>query len=420
MVSSLTGGYASSRLPASKDEPGVYFPDSVVAPLVEEACRVVPNIFEAHVRQPEFALLQTAAPVIRDPVIPIERSKQLVIDALTAFDPSLGKKAKEIFDAGFDKAVKNNVIEDLKSKTITEDTSQWRMRKVDPGEGCIMRSLPANSPASELDPANPNPRAVIQFEYDRTINDAIYLAHEVGHSIADDYIRGREGVKFGDNPKYLDEFQAYVTQNIMYDYLKQHKDPAIARAAEQHYTATMAQNLYQIPIAVSAMEAQKGASANSDALLKSCFGSDLQQYKPAQQISDSIKGASGDSKFVSAADNAKPKAKTKAKLNDAVEGLHSRPVSIMLASGLVNQMLGQDQQTRHRITETLLGRDGVKSIVDVLDSAGIKSEGDVKRLAQSAIKTTIAPIRLAQKSDRVLASTPSQRQPSAKKPSHCL
>lgn len=371
MLDPKTGKYASSSLPASADGQGIYFPDAVVEPFVNEARRVVSQTFQAHLARPsEFELLKTGGPFIPEPRIPLEKSRELILEALNNFDPRLGKKAQEIFNAGFDKAAKKDFIEDVNSP-VTEDDSRWRLRETAPGQARIMRCLPANSAANAYDPANPNPHAVIQYEHDGTINSTVYLAHELGHAIADDYIN--ESPKSGENPKNLDEFQAYFIQNIVYDHLKKNPDPAIARAAQQHFTATMTQNLYNVPVAL-------GAQAGNAGTIKACLGPEWEQYKPARDTADSLqalKSGQLSQSFKEAATQ---------KLDDRINGLHSRPMGILLASGLATRLQGEDLETRRRVSETLLGRDGPTHINAILSEAGVESPADMGKLARETIR----------------------------------
>jgi hypothetical protein len=72
------------------------------------------------------------------------------------------------------------------------------------------------------------------------------MAHEMGHSIADDYQR-QAGNSYRDNPEHINEMQAYLTQNILWDYLRKHPDQAIADAAEKHFSSTMKMAIQNLP-----------------------------------------------------------------------------------------------------------------------------------------------------------------------------
>jgi hypothetical protein len=199
-LSSKTGKYpvACEKL-LSPDEPerGAYFPDDVMDGLLAAT----------HGRNvPAFARTELST----GRAIPPEESKKLIIKALGNFYPPLGEKAGAFFAAGFDASVEHPHIE----KQITQSSSRWQIAFVPRGKTRTQNTVPADSPA------NPNPRSVIQYDYDNSINSTVYIGHELGHGIADELIRGKDNKKFGDNPLNLDELQAYVSQSIVYDYLR--------------------------------------------------------------------------------------------------------------------------------------------------------------------------------------------------------
>ncbi|MEK7801420.1 MAG: hypothetical protein AAB276_03100, partial [Pseudomonadota bacterium] len=235
-----------------------YSPDSIIIPMIIEARKIDPA-------SSDFRLSLSKALEQR---FTLEESKALIITALDEFDKSLGDKAQEIFQT----AHYNNGIADVRaeakfrkfsydaSNTNTEnpilsknynldvnEESRWNLIPVPPGQCRLMRCLPAESDQKEwtniaYDPANPHPYAVIEYQFDGTIDAVVYMAHELGHAIADDY--GREtGKTYRDNPTHIVEMQAYLTQHIIYDYLKHHQDANIADSACRHFDVTMTQNL---------------------------------------------------------------------------------------------------------------------------------------------------------------------------------
>jgi hypothetical protein len=225
-LSSKTGKYpvACEKL-LSPDEPerGAYFPDDVMDGLLAAT----------HGRNvPAFARTELST----GRAIPPEESKKLIIKALGNFYPPLGEKAGAFFAAGFDASVEHPHIE----KQITQSSSRWQIAFVPRGKTRTQNTVPADSPA------NPNPRSVIQYDYDNSINSTVYIGHELGHGIADELIRGKDNKKFGDNPLNLDELQAYVSQSIVYDYLRHNPDHHIAQAAERHFQATLAQHIHYL------------------------------------------------------------------------------------------------------------------------------------------------------------------------------
>lgn len=248
-ATSGTGHIITRELTATHST-GVHFPDAVAEPFINAARNVLHGVSES--------------PPVRldiEPRFTLEESRKLVLAALNNFDKGLGAKALEIFDAGFgkpptaatheipsittlwqDKARYNeNRGLDGRNLDALEDGVRWRVAQVSPDKTFMMRSLAANSPASELGPANNHPYAVIDYHFDGTLNSVIYLAHEVGHTIADDYVREAGFTNF-DVPKHMKETQAYFVQHIMYDYLSKHPDHSTAVAAQQHFTDTMSKS----------------------------------------------------------------------------------------------------------------------------------------------------------------------------------
>lgn len=59
--------------------------------------------------------------------------------------------------------------------------------------------------------------AIIDYEYDGSQSSVVYLAHELGHAIADD-IQNERGARFSDFTPAEAEEQAYFIQNIYSHY----------------------------------------------------------------------------------------------------------------------------------------------------------------------------------------------------------
>lgn len=242
---------------------------------------------------------------------------------------------KKIFDAGFDRAAKNSVspnfaafwdkdtyfkdhhVRDLDGQNLNnlEKGVRWRIAQTSPDKAFMMRSLPAEIPASEFNPANNYPYSVIDFHFDGSINSLVYLAHEVGHSIADDTMRAA-GYTRTDAMCDIDEIQAYFVQKIATDYLGRSPDPAIAKSARTRAEAS--------------------------------WGKSFLTTRSANQ--QSATGCSA----------------------PAVE----RSISFYYASELCDFARKQDAESRRNITELLMGRQGPKDISEILEQAGMLKPGD--------------------------------------------
>lgn len=258
------------------------------------------------------------------------QSRQMIVAALSNFHPELGQKAEEIFAAGFDTAIQDNFIEEFdfeNSVDITADTSRWRIRqieKVEPVGFQLMRCVPAKAQRSELLPNNPHDHAVIQMEFDGSLNSMVYLAHELGHAIADDYQR-EKGNSYKSNPKHLTETHACLVQNILYAYLQDHEDPEIRAASYQHFRQTMSENLSELP--------------------------DPQRT-------------------------------------------HDRPMSILTAASLVNELSSHAPEIRRNTGEMLLGRHGPTGLTDIFEAANIQTQEDIDNLAQLTVRNIQSGISL--------------------------
>lgn len=407
MLNSKADKYASSNPSFQEGRSGYYFPDVVVDSFINQAHTALRT---DQAQLAEFALRKS--PLIHEPRFTLQQSKELVLAAMHDFDPTLGKKAQEIFDAGFDEAAENNFIE-ASNEPITQNGSRWRLRVVDPGQSHIMCSVPAEAPPSEFGAANPNPHSVIQYEFDGTINGVIYMAHELGHSLADDYLR-EAGYKNSDSPRHMDETQAYFGQHILYDYIRRHPEletryPGIVEATEHAFTQEMTHNLFQIPVSLSTLEAQrsmqKGNEVTVENTLQEWLGPDWQKHELTRYATATLEkmNAPGNRQKVIDA------------LGEEANRLHERPMGILTALGLLKHLQSPDMDPniRRRTMEALFGAEGPKTINAVLEIAGIDQmnvavpanaeltvafnastpKTDIKDFAHAAISAAIAPLQ---------------------------
>lgn len=231
----------------ARDNAGYYFPDVVVDAFVTQEK-------DGGAAEPA-AMPPTGTAAGRR--FSVDESKALIVAALNGFDAEMGLRAQEILataqvrDTGVAVTAFNVAADDnpfLKSdyRLDVAEGSRWNISLVEPGQARLMRCLPADSPQREVvpgyfDPANPHSHAVIELHFDGTMNGVAYMAHELGHAMADDCQR-EAGNSFRDNPAHLAETQAYLVQHIVYDALRRHSDPGVAQAAQAHYAATMEEN----------------------------------------------------------------------------------------------------------------------------------------------------------------------------------
>jgi hypothetical protein len=148
--------------------------------------------------------------------IPLGAAKNTIITALEEFHPELGWRACEIL---FDED-RLNIAEEKTAKTK------------------MMMCRPAGVTINDLDAAdmyipdfkerygpqfteqeNLGDKAIIDFEYIGTAESIEWLAHELGHAIADN-IQRENGHSFRDFSTDEREQQAYFVQNIVRRYIK--------------------------------------------------------------------------------------------------------------------------------------------------------------------------------------------------------
>jgi hypothetical protein len=359
MLGSKASRYVASNPQPPEYGPGLYYPDSVVDAVVEEARKLTPTLYKAHLGQPEeFALLDAPTAQAIKKRFTLEESKQLIIKAFSDFDPELGRRARVIFD----------------------DPARWNLQEVPAGECRMMRSRPAGSQGDQYNPPNPLPHSVIDYEFDGTIDGLIYLAHEVGHSIADDYAR-EAGGSYQNTPGHLNEFQAYLPQQIIYDSLMLSSDPETAEAAKRQYLATMATSLYNLPLSLNAKMAETALlqeQAPSHATMQEWFGDDWNRHPRTDDIIKTIGATREDTGSGSL-------------LEQQIQSMHERPLGVLVSAGLYNHLKTQDPATRSRTLETLFrpfDENGSRGISEILATSGIEHSSQMKALAHSALKST--------------------------------
>jgi hypothetical protein len=241
-LSLKAGKYTYDILPGEKEK-GVYFPDSVVDPFIHE----VNAALQGSAKRAEKTTPVTGG---KQPMFSLEEIRRIIQTALNEFDTDLGKKAEAIFNAGFFLSIFNiaaNPDHKINPHEVKKNDKpvQWRLEKSDPvpeGGDMIQRTLRANNPNGDL--PNPNPYTVIDFQFDGTMESLVYIAHELGHAIADGNLQRDGKNKASDSPIHMEETQAYFVQNILYGYISRHpeledKYPGIVQASSDHLANAM-------------------------------------------------------------------------------------------------------------------------------------------------------------------------------------
>lgn len=338
--------YAYPYYPREKDDIGFYMPDQVIDTFLNVVQPHIRKIFESYtVRDYETSALSRNRLYIPEVTLSLEESKQLVIESFTAFDKELGDKARAVFN----------------------DQRRWQLAETEAGEAagkCLAAHCDKNSPAY----------AVIKYEYDGTINDAVYLAHELGHLIADDNIN-LAGFSWTDVERHVFEIQAFFAQNILYDYLAKHQDPQLRKASQQHFNGEITRSLFYMANGLAALDVEqllaKDNSAHKKAL-KACFSHSVENLLGVQW----------------------KKLRDAAYLHKAIEDrsqrdamgmmhLHQHSMASLISAGLFLSMKDLDQGKRKQALNSVLVKYGPCSAVDMInqihDISGVDYQGQAER-----------------------------------------
>lgn len=368
--------YAYPYLPWQNDEGGFYFPDFSIHPFIDEAISVTKRIFERHLEtQESLSPLNRHRLLIAEPNLSWEESCNLVIEAFTDFHPKLGEKAKEVI----------------------QNQNRWKVKKTSIGEakGCCH---PANCET------NSTPYAIIEYEYDETINDAVYIAHELGHLIADDFMN-KAGFSYSDGKRHMNEVQAFFTQHILYAYLSKHPDTRLKQVGQSHFIGEITRSLYSLPIGIGALEAEKAAIKNTSAVdvktvyesvLEQWLGDRWTQYNRAVRLANEIQD---------------PR-----KRDDwGICNLHQHPMASIIATGVFTVMHDMSANKKQEMIDALLNLEGPKGINDIFEAICNESGLNMQQIANLSIQKIESSF---DKSESSLILGPKEhRQPFVKGPS---
>lgn len=334
---------------AFTDTVGRYFPDSVVEKLAVEARKIAPQVFEAHRALGEDMPLNGHGKDIPDPPFSIEESKKLVIDAFRAFDEDLAARAEKIINDP-----RRCVLRDLDSLG-PKDIRQMQCQ-----------------PAETED--NPGKFAVVRLDYDGTINDAVYLAHEVGHAIADEMVRKAE-FKHDDTKAHMHEIQSHLLQHAMYDHLSKHDDPAVRQGAEKHFALEMTRYLYHLPVGLAAQDEQP------EQVFSDWLGENWRDYDAATEIADkNAAAAQGDKK-------------AQERLDDRKDFMHAHPLGAIMGLALYKHIQQPENAAQKQdVIASLMGKNGPTRITDVLDAAGVDNAAKLDTLAKNTMSGIAASV----------------------------
>lgn len=148
--------------------------------------------------------------------IPLDDAKKIIVTALGQFDPTLGTHAAEI------------LYSDEQANIAEVPERRTGMMMCRP-RGLTLKDVRAMDMfipgfAKKFGPRfkrqdNPADHAIVDFEYDGSHGSVVWLAHEVGHALAD-RAQADNGHGFKNFSTDAMEGQAYFVQHIVAQYMK--------------------------------------------------------------------------------------------------------------------------------------------------------------------------------------------------------
>lgn len=327
---------------------GNCLPDAVAKALIDAVLPAVRGVFEKHQALEKAG----AAPelnrhriLIPAPRVPWEQSCKLAVGAINAASTELGERAEGVVIA----------------------KKRWKIVEAEPGDSWGFTRYPEN-PAKE--------KAMIEFGADGTICDAFYVAHELGHLLASDLAQEKRIPAPEFMPRgHLLELQGYFTQHALYAWLlRDPKGAFLKDEAEQHFIAEVTRSLYNIPVALAAVEAHRQhEKGDKDAVIKKQIADNLQKWL----------GASWES-FAPAARLAQAGAEDVRALEFAVRNLHSYSAAAIMGAGLHERYNAMPPEKRAAVIEALYATGFRNTISDVLLAAGVDDKGLGQFMSDSA------------------------------------
>ena len=142
--------------------------------------------------------------------IPLQDAKALIINALSEYHPALGSKAAEVLY----NHERLNIVEAPEPITGMMQCRPMGMdREYLEKFDMVIDDFQEKYGPHFTTQLNPDEAAIIDYEYVGTPSSVVYLAHELGHAIADD-LQIANGYSFKDFKDSEAEEQAYLVQSI--------------------------------------------------------------------------------------------------------------------------------------------------------------------------------------------------------------
>ncbi len=229
-------------------------PDIVLDVLKETTAVAVKPVFEQHLKSADvLPPLNRHRLLIPEPRLSWADTCALVVKAFRRFDENLGDKVA----------------------AILSDRSRFKVEKVEVGEASGYCTAPGWQGRD---------RAEINYSYDGTINDAVYLAHELGHLLAHDFAQESGYQKEGTwMPMHILEVPAMFTQCILYDYLMNgQENKTLQKIARQHFTGEMTRQLYEQQVAFALDTTRPFSQDEYEAHMRTSLGEKWAEFSRAK------------------------------------------------------------------------------------------------------------------------------------------
>ena len=327
---------------------GPCLPDAVAKALLDAVLPAVRGVFEKHQALekagavPELSRHRILIPA---PRVPWEQCCKLAVSAINAASTELGERAEGAVIA----------------------KKRWKITQAEPGDSWGFTRYPED-PAKE--------KALIEFGADGTVCDAVYVAHELGHLLSSDLAQEKKIPAAEFMPRiHLLELQGYFTQHALYAWLLRDPRGAFLKdEAEQHFIAEVTRSMYNIPIALAAVEAHRQhEKGDKDAVIKKQIAENFQKWLgPAWET------------FRPAARLAQAGAEDVRALEFAVRNLHSYSAAAIMGAGLYERYVAMPADKREAVIAALYCTGNRNSVSDVLLAAGVDEKGLGQFMSDSA------------------------------------
>lgn len=321
----------------AKNEPDFHLPDSVLGPFLDIAKPHIKSAFEKDLNRYRADILE--------PRLTLQESLELVVAAFENFDPRLGAKAR----------------------AIIADPTKWQLSEAPPGK--------AGGRITETHSRDGKIQNGIQYAHDGTINDSVYIAHELGHLMAYDFAEDaglHPRAAFGANPPHLWETQGFFGQHILYDHLMSQTERLdLKKASTLHFVGEISRSLYEWPILLAQLKLQREEITDHLPLVRKWLGDDgdcaVWNFDAQMQDANMVQDRSWQ--------------------------LHGGHMTAAVISAGIFQTAKDNPEKRKKIVDALLIQSKKKRhILDVLEAAGVETDAGMQNFAETAVKQVLAPL----------------------------